>query len=201
MEKRLKKILAKIQANEASISRFLGVLVIVVAGSLLFNYFKSIETNSPSMEVLPTPTAAETQLVETEEGKLVPEGLPEEYAVQEGDSLWKIAEKFYHSGYNWVDIAKANNLAEPGLLAEGQKLVLPKAEVNPELITITEEKEMVAGVTAPENYTVKEGDSLWKIAVEIYDDGYQWVKIAEANNLEEPNLIHTGNVLVIPTKG
>ncbi|MBO1067890.1 MAG: LysM peptidoglycan-binding domain-containing protein [Dolichospermum sp. DEX189] len=30
-------------------------------------------------------------------------------------------------------------------------------------------------------YTVESGDSLWKIAEEVYGDGTQWTKIYEAN--------------------
>lgn len=47
-------------------------------------------------------------------------------------------------------------------------------------------------------YTVKSGDSLWKIAVAQYGDGYKWTEIAKANKLVHPNVIHTGNKLVIP---
>jgi nucleoid-associated protein YgaU len=42
------------------------------------------------------------------------------------------------------------------------------------------------------------GDSLWKIAVRAYGDGYKWVSIAKANKLVNPNLIHSGNVLTLP---
>ena len=47
-------------------------------------------------------------------------------------------------------------------------------------------------------YTVKAGDHLWKIAQKFYKDGYKWVEIAKANNLQKPNLILTGNKLTIP---
>ena len=33
------------------------------------------------------------------------------WIVQKNQSLWMIAEQAYGSGYNWTDIAKANNLA------------------------------------------------------------------------------------------
>ncbi|MFI5265695.1 MAG: LysM peptidoglycan-binding domain-containing protein [Candidatus Levyibacteriota bacterium] len=47
-------------------------------------------------------------------------------------------------------------------------------------------------------YTVKAGDDLWNIAVRAYGDGYKWVDIARVNNLSNPNLIFSDNVLVIP---
>src|SRR3989344_4280499 len=49
-------------------------------------------------------------------------------------------------------------------------------------------------------YTVKKGDTLWKIAIEHYQDGSKWTQIATQNNLSNPSLIHQGNILVIPLK-
>ena len=50
-------------------------------------------------------------------------------------------------------------------------------------------------------YTVKAGDSLSKIAKEVYGDAGQWKKIAEANKAKIPNpdLIHPGDELEIPS--
>jgi hypothetical protein len=50
-------------------------------------------------------------------------------------------------------------------------------------------------------YTVKKGDSLWKIAQQIYGNGSKWPTIYEANRSiigANPNLIRPGQVLVIP---
>lgn len=51
-----------------------------------------------------------------------------------------------------------------------------------------------------EYYTVKSGDSLSKIAKELYGDAQQWHKIHQANQdqIKDPNLIHPGQKLVIP---
>lgn len=51
------------------------------------------------------------------------------------------------------------------------------------------------------SYTVQKGDYLWDIAVRAYGDGYRWVDIARANNLSNPDIIHSGNVFAIPRKG
>ena len=61
--------------------------------------------------------------------------------------------------------------------------------------------EVVSGskeVKAGGNYTVVHGDNLWDIAVAAYGDGFRWTDIAKANQLVNPRVIHSGNVLVIP---
>ena len=49
-------------------------------------------------------------------------------------------------------------------------------------------------------YVVKSGDSLGKIAKEVYGDANRWPEIFEANKdtIKDPNLIHPGQELQIP---
>jgi len=50
-------------------------------------------------------------------------------------------------------------------------------------------------------YTVEKGDSLWKIAQEVYGNGALYKKIIEGNPdrlKDEKSVIHPGDVLVIP---
>lgn len=49
-----------------------------------------------------------------------------------------------------------------------------------------------------EKYIVKEGDFLWKIATDVYGDGFQWEKIAKANNLTNFDNLTEGTILIIP---
>jgi nucleoid-associated protein YgaU len=49
-------------------------------------------------------------------------------------------------------------------------------------------------------WTVKQGDSLWSIAVKEYGDPADWILIAEANGMDNPRTIETGTDLVIPVK-
>jgi nucleoid-associated protein YgaU len=168
----------------------LGALVIIVVGALIFNYFRGVQ--KPTTEEIVKPE--EIKLVE-EEGEMVPENLPTTYQVKAGDDLWKIAEKFYGSGYNWVDIAQENELANANLIYVDQELTIPRtAVIKPVAATTTAFGPTIEG----SQYVVQKGDHLWGIAVRAYGDGFQWSKIAEANNITNPDLIEQGQVLTLP---
>jgi uncharacterized membrane protein len=72
--------------------------------------------------------------IETATSKITPEdseikveltSSPIKYIVKKGDSLWKISEKVFGSGYLWVQIYKENKLRNPGLIYENQVLTIP----------------------------------------------------------------------------
>jgi len=50
----------------------------------------------------------------------------------------------------------------------------------------------------PKTYTVQSGESLWTIAEKVYGSGYNWVDLANTNNLTNPGVIFTGTKLVVP---
>ncbi len=169
----------------------LGAIVIVVVGVLVVNYFRNLETGTT------LPVSEQTETVGptiTRDGKTF-------HIVQAGDTLWSIAERYYDSGYNWVDVASANQLANPNMVDEGEELAIPEVEPKQATVaTITEGvlaeevEEAISGAT----YTVVRSDNLWNIALRAYGDGYRWVDIAKENDLSNPDIIHAGNVLTLP---
>ncbi len=123
------------------------------------------------------------------------------HTVQSGESLWIIAEKYYNSGFRAFDIAIANDLPNPDIIEKGQTLKIPvldenQGEISPEAASTSKITESTQSRIL--QYTVKSGDYLWKIAEDVYGNGYLWEKIAHANNLINPELIHSGNILTIP---
>ena len=121
------------------------------------------------------------------------------YIVKPGDSLWTISENIYKSGYNWADIASANNLESPELIFAGTKLEIPKLQAKTTEANAEKSFEQSTNSSITDSsYIVTKGDNLWEIAVRAYGDGYRWVDIAKVNNLANPNLIHPGNIFAIP---
>jgi LysM repeat protein len=49
------------------------------------------------------------------------------YTIQPGDNLSKISKYFYGNPNKYMDIAKANGLADPDKIKVGQKLTIPAA--------------------------------------------------------------------------
>lgn len=179
-------ILSQIKWGESYTSLFLGAVVVVVAFVLIFSLIKS--RNVTKTQTSSTSTVANEQVMQN--------AVPKTYTVKFGDYLWSIAEKIYGSGYNWVDLADANKLENPGVLYAGTKLIVP--DVKQRMITVQnnpiENQNPITGTS----YTVVKGDYLWSIAVRAYGDGYKWTEIAKVNDLANPSMIFSGNVLKLP---
>lgn len=184
--KAVRGFLSQIKWGESYTSLFLGAAVVVVVFVLIFSFFQS--RNIINEQTQSTSTVSKEEVVDLT--------APRIYTVQAGDYLWSIAEKIYGSGYNWVDLASANKLQNPGLLFVGTKLIVP--DVKAKTLTVGNNPVQVNSPITGSSYTVAKGDYLWDIAVRAYGDGYKWTEIAKANNLINPSLIFSGNVLKLP---
>ena len=185
----------------------LGAIVVVVVGILIFNYFKNINQGQITETAVEETSQPKVEIVE-KDGQQFAKGLPTTYTVAKGDHLWGIAENFYNSGYNWVDIAKANNLKNANLIETGQQLIVPDVAVK--LATVESSPQSASAIGRSDSggsaidgnsYTTIKGDYLWDIAVRAYGDGYAWVNLYNANKTvigNNPNLLFTGVNLTLP---
>lgn len=209
------------QKYESEISTLLGVIVVVALAAVLFVFIRrSTPQTRPQI----------TDLAETTEENLMNNASKKTYTVKAGEGLWQIAVSQYDDGYKWTEIAKANNLQPPFTLTEGQELELPDVTASasstpasvalasptpsPTTRTTASASPRPTATTAPRttatpapvqpavgSYTVKTGDSLWKIAVDQYGDGYRWVEIYRANKEligSNPGIIYAGQSLTLP---
>jgi nucleoid-associated protein YgaU len=148
--------------------------------------------------------------------------LPKVYTVVDGDNLAVIAKKFYgdEEGNRMVNVTRifeANRklLGSPDEIYIGQKLVIPampasvpdKSKSENAFSTKIVEKVKSFGqkYLSPDGrkakqYAVREGDSLWKIAVEQLGDGSRYTEIAKLNAdiLEDEDTLSIGMRLKVP---
>ena len=171
------------QSSESIISTILGMAVVVILGVMIYSYATGKQTNV-------NPEGGAT----TKKEESV--ALPTTHVVVSGETLWSIAEKYYKSGYNWVTISVANVLQNPDYIEVDQVLTIPKAD--PLRVGETSSTSTEKPSVEPKKYTIVAGDTLWDIAVKQYKDGYRWVEIAKANALANPDVIFSGDTIVLP---
>lgn len=178
------------KSSEEVISMLLGLVIVIVVTVMMFNF---IQKRKGSVTI---PGITDISITSED---FVEKGNDKEnaYVVLKNDSLWKIAEAKYNDGYAWTEIAKANNLDKPHSIEIGQKLVLPKIEKKEMVVVDSKiEKTIPTG-----EYKVEMNDSLWKIALRTYGDGYQWTRIWQENRskLNSPGQLEIGMMLTIPS--
>lgn len=202
------KVSSQVESNQSKLTMILGGLIILVVVILLFNYFNRSK-----------PTVGPSQQTEQTQEDVSPENLPGKYTVKEGDTLFTIAEKYYNDGYKYTEIAQANNLSNPDNIETGQQLQIPKLAAETSIVestplpTLEAEPTPLPQAQVPrtvptqnwgpkitgDNYTVQKGDWLSTIAARAYDgDIMVYTKLAQVNNIQNPDLIYPGTVLTIP---
>lgn len=183
----------------------------------------SAETIAAAAEVsrTKTPVAA---VKHQERTVIVPKPKPVRsriYIVRDGDSLASIAKHFYgeelgNKKTNVERIFKANKkvLKSPDQIYIGQKIIVPPLSESdsgdPQNVLTAENFKAVDSIGARHEqkatkttdkiryYTVREGDSLWKIASEQLGDGNRYPELAKFNKLEDEDFLVVGARLKLP---
>lgn len=109
--KRFLLVLSRTPRSFASVA-FSAVLLVVIAGCN-----GAVASSGERVKLLLTPVATPSQTAPA-----AATVAPVTYTVKSGDTLWDIANLF---GVTLDDIVRANNIADPSSLAEGQVLTVP----------------------------------------------------------------------------
>lgn len=142
-------------------------------------------------------TAATSAPVETAAGPSQPAaaGLPElgskmSYIVQRGDTLGVISQKIYGNMDQWREIAELTGLENPNLIYPGDVVYYQLTEASLSFAAAYE--------NAPkQEVVVQSGDTLVKIAKNIFGDSAQWKSIWRYNDqVGNPDQLEVGQTLV-----
>lgn len=143
------------------------------------------------------------------------------HTVSDNESLWDLAKMLTGDANNWRILAEINELGESGTVYVGQTIRVPAdmkkvprdddgsvtlaaaavetpADEAPQP-TVSETADAVdAGPTR--SYEVKAGENLWFLAKRATGNAANWIKIAEANGMDEvqANSIRFGQEIKIP---
>ncbi len=146
----------------------------------------SEETEEPTTEETPveepTEEAPETEEVPTPTQVVGVEG-GEEYTVQVGDNLFRIAQRF---DVTVEQIAAANGITNAEAISAGQTIIIPG---------------IIGNATTPQptgkftEYIIEPGDTLYSIAI---DNNLTAQELASFNEITDVNSIFIGQVIRIP---
>ncbi|MEK7616802.1 MAG: LysM peptidoglycan-binding domain-containing protein [Patescibacteria group bacterium] len=214
----LEKMSYDVKSTQSKVSIVLGALIILVLGILVFNYFRGgKETLGPAQQ---TETTADDVSPENLPGKYtVKEGdtlflIAEKY-YKDGFKYPEIAKANNLTNVNAIEkgqvleipkltqeVAEIPSAPSPSLSPLPSPSPLSSDPVQPQ---VTKELGKGGGDTTiwgskieGDTYTVVEGDWLSKIAARAYGDIFAYKKLADANNISNPDLIFPGQVIKIP---
>lgn len=152
------------------------------------SYFKIAKGYGASFEIMKkVNNATDESMLDVGQNVVVPKDMAVTYQVQPGESLWSIAQKH---GYDFNSFLAQNNLWDGYVVEPGQ------------LVRLLDTKSPNLGTSAGgqnsktfETYTVKQGDTLWGIAIYL---GIPFTELLSTNGLTESSTVRAGQSLTYP---
>ncbi len=123
------------------------------------------------------------------------------YTVQEGDSAWKLAKRFYGNGLQYPRIKKANPGVNFDNLKVGTKLTIPERRgsgASPSATAPAQGAPVATGTGRV--HTVAPGDRLYVIAAEYLGSGMRYREIVALNPGLDPRNLKVGQKIKIPAR-
>jgi peptidoglycan-N-acetylglucosamine deacetylase len=162
-----------------------GTTYTVQPGDTLYKIAQNYNmTVSELMELnnLSTTTLSVGQLlILSKEALPAPPSSGETYTVKPGDTLYRIA---VNNNTTVQKLAEINNISNPAAISVGQVILLKEGAGEPPSTT----------PPSGDTYTVKSGDTLYRIAV---NNNTTVQKLAEINNISNPAAISVGQVIIL----
>lgn len=109
------------------------------------------------------------------------------HTVVKGDTLWKIAQNYLGDGSRYKEIMSLNSLTST-TIHTGLVLAIPGTSASAN-----------NAAASTRTYTVKKGDSLWKIAQSLLGNGSRYKEIMQLSGITSTTL-RVGQVLTVPQK-
>ena len=108
------KFYSQLKLNESYVSLILGAVVVLGLFALFFVFIKESKNSTTQQEVL------------NESISPVLSRMPmQTYILQENETLWDVAVKFYGDGFRYTEIVEANKLENPDYVPPGTKIIIP----------------------------------------------------------------------------
>ena len=110
------KFYSQLKLNESYVSLILGAVVVLGLFALFFVFIKESKNSTTPQEVL------------NESISPVLSRMPmQTYILQENETLWDVAVKFYGDGFRYTEIVEANKdvITNPDYVPPGTKIIIP----------------------------------------------------------------------------
>lgn len=164
-------------------------------------------------QVVPAPGQQEQQVqrevVQQQQQQVTPQPRTVTVRTEEGDSVWKLAQKYLGDGNRWQEIRAANSdrVGPNGEISPNITLTIPldgsrQSATTEQRVQRSSREATPQPSSAARTATVKEGDTLWRIAARELGDGNRYLEIYKLNRdrLANEDDLKIGQTLRLPAR-